>query len=411
MPDPVLEQALREAYASAPADTVILHTIELRHPAFDDDDGRPTAIRVVRDHVDLTARLEATAPLDAGETVWFVALAFDLELPPVDSAPMPEISVTLDNVGREIVRHLDAAATSRARIEVTYAMPPGASSAGWARAAPPAERRLRSGTLRAATAARIAADGGDEAVCRVDRQTQGYQAACGLHEVGLRVPTVPGPARARSRCQQHGEHRSNRSQGAECGATVLRRGDRAGQGYRRSRRGQGKCGRDVEMDRHEPAPQVGGPWRGCGILQACVDGEKKNPPIEGLRAEFVDCPLVARNIVCLSAAGPERPVRLLLACEGRSAIQRRPHRPRRAVLAPRSPRARWPRRRARPPRCKPRRCGRRFRAPEAAGAPGRRPAPLSNAATERTAQPAGPVLVPFEQTRQLSKSSFERSVV
>ena len=120
MPDPALEQAIREAYASAPADTVILHTLELRHPAFVDDDGRPTAVRVVRDHVDLTARLEAGSPLDAGETVRFVALAFDLELPPVDAAPVPEISVTLDNVSREIVRHLDAAATSLERIEVTY---------------------------------------------------------------------------------------------------------------------------------------------------------------------------------------------------------------------------------------------------------------------------------------------------
>ena len=120
MPDPALEHAIREAYASAPADTVILHTLELRHPAFADDDGRPTAIRVVRDHVDLTARLEADAPLDAGETVRFVALAFELELPPVDTAPVPEIAVTLDNVSREIVRHLDAAATSRNTIEVTY---------------------------------------------------------------------------------------------------------------------------------------------------------------------------------------------------------------------------------------------------------------------------------------------------
>ena len=120
MPDPALEQAIREAYASAPADTVILHTLELRHPVFADDDGRPTAVRVVRDHVDLNARLEANAPLDAGETVRFVALAFDLKLPPVDTAPVPEISVTLDNVSREIVRHLDAAATSLERIEVTY---------------------------------------------------------------------------------------------------------------------------------------------------------------------------------------------------------------------------------------------------------------------------------------------------
>ena len=120
MPDPALEQAIREAYASAPADTVILHTLELRHPAFVDDDGVPTAIRVVRDHADLNARLETDAPLDAGQRVRFVALGFELELPPVDTAPVPEIAVTLDNVSREIVRHLDEAATSLERIEVTY---------------------------------------------------------------------------------------------------------------------------------------------------------------------------------------------------------------------------------------------------------------------------------------------------
>ena len=120
MPDPTLSQAIREAYAAAPSDVVILHTLELRHPAFVDDDGSPTAIRVVRDHRDLEARLEASAPVNGGEVVSFIALAFDLSLPPIDTAPVPEITVTLDNVSREIVRHLDAAAVSQDKIEITY---------------------------------------------------------------------------------------------------------------------------------------------------------------------------------------------------------------------------------------------------------------------------------------------------
>ena len=104
MPDPTLSQAIREAYAAAPSDVVILHTLELRHPAFVNDDESPTAIRVVRDHRDLEARLEASAPVNGGKMVTFIALAFDLSLPPT---PVPEITVTLDNVSREIVRHLD----------------------------------------------------------------------------------------------------------------------------------------------------------------------------------------------------------------------------------------------------------------------------------------------------------------
>ena len=120
MPDPALSQAIKEAYAAAPSDVVILHTLELRHPAFIDDDGNVTAIRVVRDHADLTARLELGAPLDGGVMVPFVALAFDLSLPTIDTAPVPEITVTLDNVSREIVWHLDAAVATQDKIEITY---------------------------------------------------------------------------------------------------------------------------------------------------------------------------------------------------------------------------------------------------------------------------------------------------
>jgi hypothetical protein len=120
MPDERLSRAIQEAYASAPADIVILHTLEIRHPAFMDDDGQPTAIRVVRDHADLSAKLENSAPLNPGEMVTFIALSFDLELPPVESTPMPEIVVTLDNVSSEIMKHLDQAVQTTDPIEITY---------------------------------------------------------------------------------------------------------------------------------------------------------------------------------------------------------------------------------------------------------------------------------------------------
>jgi len=120
MPNPALSEAIREAYASAPSDVVILHTLELRHPGFVDENNQPIAIRIVRDHQDLTARLEPTAPLNGGAMVQFIALGFELELPPVNTAPVPEISVTIDNVSRELIRHLDAAVESSEKIEITY---------------------------------------------------------------------------------------------------------------------------------------------------------------------------------------------------------------------------------------------------------------------------------------------------
>lgn len=142
MPDETLSEAIKEAYASAPADVVTLHTLEIRHPSFTEP------IRVVRNYADtktwlaldnvnvqavldtltpdeqknvgLVARLEDSAPENPGEMVAFIALAFNLDLPPVDNIPVPEITVSIDNVGREISDALDEAAISQDKIEVTY---------------------------------------------------------------------------------------------------------------------------------------------------------------------------------------------------------------------------------------------------------------------------------------------------
>ena len=106
MPDPTLDDAIREAYASAPADEVILDTLELRHPTFFDEEGQPTAIRVVRDHKDLVARLEDDAPMNAGEAVTFRRCAFELRLAPIETVAVPEMELAIDNVSTELMEHL-----------------------------------------------------------------------------------------------------------------------------------------------------------------------------------------------------------------------------------------------------------------------------------------------------------------
>lgn len=92
MPDPSLSAAIKEAYASAPTDTVILHTLELRHPDF------VAPIRVVNDHANLTATLEATAPANPGAAVEFIRFAFRFTLPELMTSGMPEIEIEIDNV-------------------------------------------------------------------------------------------------------------------------------------------------------------------------------------------------------------------------------------------------------------------------------------------------------------------------
>jgi hypothetical protein len=114
MPDTTLSQALKEAYAAAPANVVIHHTLELRHPAFS------TPIRVVRDFANLTATLEATAPADPGAAVLFVAFAFEFTKPEVSATGVPQITITLDNVDRAIVANIEAAMGSTDLVQVTY---------------------------------------------------------------------------------------------------------------------------------------------------------------------------------------------------------------------------------------------------------------------------------------------------
>jgi hypothetical protein len=148
MVDSALSQTIKEAYASAPSGVVILDTLELRHPDFVDELDVVTAIRVVQNYEDeqswldidqtgvaavldnlsdderrqvgLVAALEADAPVDAGQLVPWVAMSFEMTKQPVDTSPVPEIEVVIDNVGREIIRHLDAAAESQHKIEITY---------------------------------------------------------------------------------------------------------------------------------------------------------------------------------------------------------------------------------------------------------------------------------------------------
>jgi len=115
-----LQAAIKEAYASAPSGVIIIHTLEFRHPNFLDDYGVRTAIRVVLGHQNLTAKLEASAPLDPGAYVIFVPMAFELELPNIEHIAVPEVGISIDNVSREIEDNLRIAAASPYPIEVTY---------------------------------------------------------------------------------------------------------------------------------------------------------------------------------------------------------------------------------------------------------------------------------------------------
>lgn len=108
MPDVTLSEAIKEAYASAPADVVIYHTLEINHPAFSEP------IYVVRDFQDLNAILEDGTP------VTFLRFAFNLVKPEVSATGVPQCTVEIDNVSRDILANVQLAMGSTSLITMTY---------------------------------------------------------------------------------------------------------------------------------------------------------------------------------------------------------------------------------------------------------------------------------------------------
>ncbi|MFE0757189.1 DUF1833 family protein [Inquilinus sp. NPDC058860] len=120
MTAPTISQALAEAYAYAAPNTLVLHTLEMRHPAFVTESGAPDAVRVVLDHDDHVLTLEADAPLHGGLQVAFKGFAFTVGLPEQAAGRLPEMEISVDNVTREIADRLGQAIAVRAPIELTY---------------------------------------------------------------------------------------------------------------------------------------------------------------------------------------------------------------------------------------------------------------------------------------------------
>ena len=112
--------AYAEAIATARIDRVMLATYELRHPSFVDSLGALYAIRIVNDHADLTATLEATAPVDPSMAVLFTALPVEVSGPDEsDSGQTPAITFAIDGVSQLLVQQLDYALATLVPVTVT----------------------------------------------------------------------------------------------------------------------------------------------------------------------------------------------------------------------------------------------------------------------------------------------------
>lgn len=109
-----LSVALAEAAAIAPVTRVMLHTFELRHAAL------PAPIRIVNDHANLLATLEAGAPLNPSTEVEFLACPVRIQRPEESAAAQsPSITLSVDNVSGAVSDALALARGSNDLWEVT----------------------------------------------------------------------------------------------------------------------------------------------------------------------------------------------------------------------------------------------------------------------------------------------------
>jgi hypothetical protein len=106
--NPNLEEALKEAYATAPAAVSHIHTIELRSEYMSEP------LYLVQGFFHRELRLET------GELVTFRACAFDFKLPATDDGGLQELTLVMDNTNNRVSDFCRAAATSPAPVEVYF---------------------------------------------------------------------------------------------------------------------------------------------------------------------------------------------------------------------------------------------------------------------------------------------------
>lgn len=110
MPNTAYQEAIKEAYALAPTDLVVLDTIVLSHPSL-----AGQTIYLVNALEDYTLTLTG-----GGGSQLFTAHPFTFKLPPAGEKGIQELQIAFDNVDRSISDFLNSAKDYRTPAKVLY---------------------------------------------------------------------------------------------------------------------------------------------------------------------------------------------------------------------------------------------------------------------------------------------------
>ena len=109
-----MSNVLQTLYASAPVDDLIIHTLELKHAAFNVEDHALGTIRLVQGFDDITATLE-----DESIAI-FKASGFGVSLPQKSVNGNQSLNFSIDNVTGEALNAIDNAVEAGGKIIVIY---------------------------------------------------------------------------------------------------------------------------------------------------------------------------------------------------------------------------------------------------------------------------------------------------
>lgn len=115
----LLDHAIAEARTHAPTDTVIYRALEFQHISFTEP------LRVVRRSPSersphMAFGLEDDAPENPAETVDFLRVPFEVTLPRQGSRSPGQLTLRVDNIGRELSERLNAAREDRSPLHIIY---------------------------------------------------------------------------------------------------------------------------------------------------------------------------------------------------------------------------------------------------------------------------------------------------
>lgn len=108
MPDPTLDEAIKEAFARAPSNVAQVHTLEVRHASMTE----PLYLVKGFQHRVIT--------LETAEVVTAVATPFEFRLPPTNDNGVQELHINLDDVNKRVSRFVRTCVRFSSPITVIY---------------------------------------------------------------------------------------------------------------------------------------------------------------------------------------------------------------------------------------------------------------------------------------------------